>query len=274
MADCVVNGWSIIASSQASSNFAGILAGFLFFGLIYLLGRDEKRGEIVLLFTASFIVLAFAGYLFSRVSGFSAPSDPGPAAASFCKGVWMVGMISYAMLIAGTTSMIVGLGYVLVSYDPRSERTHLRRLATVATAGILVGSIVILFTSLNYYDELLDRPNRHRIWEWSSLAIVVVLAFSCVTFFSSRGPGGRRKVRDNYLDCAVYVVGGFGIAGTALTGIATRVNPSHWISWLAIIVSLGFPAIIVVLLAGGTVDGKDEKARFREEEEALALDVE
>ena len=104
----------------------------------------------------------------------------------------MEGMISYAMLIAGTTSMIVGLGYVLVSYDPKSDRTHLRRLATVATVGILAGSVVILFTSLNYYDELLDRPNRHRIWELSSLAIALVLSFSCLTYITSRGPGIRR----------------------------------------------------------------------------------
>jgi hypothetical protein len=269
MADCVMNGWSIIASAQASSNLAGILAGFLFFGLIYLLGKDEKRGEIVLLFTASFIVLAFSSYLFSRVSGYSAPSDPGPA-ASFCKGVWMVGMVSYSMLIAGTVTMIVGLGYVLVSYDPTSDRTHLRRLATVGTAGILFGAVIMLFTSINFYDALLDRPNRHLVWAWSALAIVVVLSISCVTYLSSRGPGGRRQIRDSYIDCAVYVVGGFGIAGTVLTGIATRIEPSRWISWLAIIVSLGFPAIIVVMLAGGAVDGKDENARAMEEEDARA----
>jgi uncharacterized membrane protein YjfL (UPF0719 family) len=268
MADCVMNGWSIIASAQASSNLAGILAGFLFFGLIYLLGKDERRGEIVLLFTASFIVLAFAAYLFSRVSGFSAPSGPGPAITSFCKGVWMVGMISYAMLIAGTVTMIVGLSYVLVSYDPKSDRTHLRRLATVATPGILVGSIIVLFTSINYYDELLDRPNRHLIWAWTGLAIVLVLSFSCVTYISSRGPGGRRQTRDNYIDGAAYVVGGFGLVGTVLTGVAPRVDPSRWMSWLVITVALGFPAIIVVLLAGGTVDGKDENARAMEEESA------
>ena len=266
MADCVMNGWSVIASAQASSNLAGILAGFLFFGLIYLFGRDEKRGEIVLLFTASFIVLAFSSYLFSRVSGFSAPSDPGPAVTSFCKGVWMVGMVSYAMLIAGTVTMIVGLGYVLVSYDPKSDRIHLRRLATVATVGILVGAIFMLFTSVNFYDALLDRPNRHLVWAWSSLAIVLVLSISCVTYLSSRGTGGKRKMRDSYIDCAVYIVGGFGIAGTVLTGIAARLEPSRWISWLVIIVSLGFPAIIVILLAGGAVDGKDETARAMEEE--------
>ncbi|HEY9302833.1 MAG TPA: hypothetical protein VIO95_00915, partial [Mycobacterium sp.] len=97
MADCGINGWSIVASAQASSNFSGILAGFLFFGLIYLLGREEKRGEVVLLFTASFIILAFASHLFSRISGFSAPD---PDAAS-CKGAWMAGMMASAMLVVG-----------------------------------------------------------------------------------------------------------------------------------------------------------------------------
>jgi hypothetical protein len=270
MADCVMNGWSIIASAQASSNIAGILAGFLFFGLIYLFGKDEKRGEIVLLFMASFIILAFAGYLFSRVSGFSAPSDPGPATASFCKGVWMVGMTTYAMLVVGTATMIVGLGYVLVSYDPKSDRTHLRRLATITTLGVLVGAVFVLFTSVNYYDVLLDRPNHHLIWALTVLAIVFVLSRSCATYTSSRGPGRRRQIRDNYIDCAVYVIAGFGLVGTVLTGIATRVDPSRWVSWLVIIVSLGFPAIIAAMLAGGSVDGKDENARVKEEEEARA----
>jgi len=268
MADCVMNGWSIIASAQANSNFAGILAGFLFFGLIYLLGKDDKREEIVLLFTASFIILAFSGYLFARVSGYSAPSDPGPAAASFCKGVWMVGMIAVAMLVAGIATMIVGLGYVLVSYDPKSDRAHLRRLATVSTLGILVGAVFLLFTSVNFYDELLGRSNHHLIWASSVFAMVVVLSLSGVTYASSRGPGGKRQLRDNYIDCAVYVIGAFGLGGAALTAFAARIEPSRWISWLVIVVSLGFPAVIVVMLAGGTVDGKDEKARVKEEKKS------
>jgi D-alanyl-lipoteichoic acid acyltransferase DltB (MBOAT superfamily) len=260
----------MIASAQANSNFAGILAGFLFFGLIYLLGKDEKQGETVLLFAASFMILAYSGYLFARVSGFSAPSESGPASVSFCKGVWMVGMIAIAMLVAGMATMIVGLGYVLVSYDPKSDRTHLRRLATLTTGGILVGAVFLLFTSVGFYDELLGRSNHNLIWASSVLAMVLVLALSGVTYISSRGPGGRRQIRDNYIDYAVYVIGGFALTGAALTGIATRVDGSRWVSWLVIIVSLGFPAIIVVLLAGGTVDGKDEIARVKEEEEARA----
>jgi hypothetical protein len=270
MADCGTNGWSIVASAQASSNLAGILAGFLFFGLIYLLGRDEKRGEIVSLFTASFIILAFASYLFSRISGFSAPSDPDPAAASSCKGAWMAGMIAMAMLDVGAATMTVGLGYLLVSYDPKSDRTHLQRLATISTGGVLIGAIFLLFTSVNFYDELLDRPNHRLAWTLIILTAALVLSCSCATYTSSRGPGGRRQIRDKYIEWAVYAIGGFGIAGTVLTGIAARIEPSHWVSWLVIIVSLGFPTIIVVTLAGAAVDGKDEKARVKEEEKARA----
>lgn len=259
MADCGSNGWSIVTSAQANSNFSGILAGFLFFGLIYLLGRDEKRGEIVSLFTASFIILAFASYLFSRVSGFSAPSDA-HATASACKEAWMAGMIAIAMLVVGAATMIIGLGYVLVSYDPESERRHLQRLATVTAGGVLVGATLMLFTSVNFYDELLDRPNQTLTWTFIVLAVVLVLSVSGVTYTFSRGPG-KRQIRDTYIEWAVYVIGGFGISGTILTGVAARIDPSRWVSWLVIIVSLGFPAIIVAMLAGGTVDGKDEKAR-------------
>jgi hypothetical protein len=263
MADCAINGWSIVTSAQAYSNFAGILAGFLFFGLIYLLGRDEKRVEILLLFSASFIILAFAGYLYARISGFTPPSDSANGAA--CKGVWMAGMVAVAMLVVGAATMIVGLGYVLVSYDPQSDRSHLRRLATVTTGGILVGTIYQLFTSVNFYDELLDRPNQKVTWTLIVLAVVLVLAIAGVIYASSRGPSGR-QLRDKYIEWAVYVTGGFGIAGTVLIGVVTKIEPARWVAWSVIIVSLGFPAIIVSMLAGGTVDGKDEKARVQEKD--------
>src|SRR6201995_6086756 len=197
MADCGTNGWSIVASAQASSNLAGILAGFLFFGLIYLLGRDEKRGEIVSLFTASFIILAFASYLFSRISGFSAPSDPGPATASACKGAWMAGMIAMAMLDVGAATMTVGLGYLLVSYDPKSNRTHLQRLASVSAGGVLVGPIFFPSRPLNFYDEFLARPHQHLTWTLIILAAALCLACSGVTATSSQRPVGSRQGKQN-----------------------------------------------------------------------------
>lgn len=265
MSDCAINGWSIVASAQAYSNFAGILAGFLFFGLIYLLGRDEKRIEILLLFSASFIILAFAGYLYARISGFTAPSDSATANAAVCKGTLMAGMVAGAMLVIGAATMIVGLGYVLVSYDPRSDRSHLRRLATVATGGILIGTIYQLFASVNFYDGLLDWPNQREMWTLVLLAVVLVLALAGFIYVSSRGPG-RRQVRDRYIEWAVYATGGFGIAGTVLIGVVTKIEPARWVAWSVIIVSLGFPAVIVSMLAGGAVDGKDEKARVQQDD--------
>ncbi len=186
----------------------------------------------------------------------------------------MAGMMASAMLVVGAATMVVGLGYVLVSYDPKSDRSHLRRLATVMTVGILVGVIFVLFTSVNFYDELLDRPNHHVTWTLIILTVVLVLSLTCITYASTRGPGSRRETRDNYIEWAVYIIGAFGAVGTVLTGLAIRMETSHWISWLVVIVSLGFPAIIVVMLAGGTVDAKDEQARVEEEEKAAGRLVE
>ena len=182
----------------------------------------------------------------------------------------MVGMIAIAMLVVGAATLIVGLGYVLVSYDPTSDRNHLRRLATVTNGGVLIGAVLMLFTSVNFYDELLYRPNHHLTWTLIVLSVVLVLLLSCLTYTLSRGAGGRRRIRDKYIEWAVYIIGGFGIAGAVLTGIVARIDPSRWVSWLVVIISLGFPAIIVVTLAGGTVDGKDEQVRAKEEEKARA----
>jgi hypothetical protein len=264
MADCVSNGWSIIASAQANSNVAGILAGFLFFGLIYLLGRNDKREEVVLLFTASFVVLAFASFLFSRVSGFSVQPDLDQhATTAVCKAAWMAGMIAMAMLMVGAATMMVGLGYVLVAYSAESERRYLERLAAAAAAAVLAGNIFMLYTSMNFYDVLLDSPDKLFTWTFIVVAILVVLSVATITCISSRGPG-RRKLRDRYIERAVYVIGGFAVCGTALTGSTARIEPSHVVSWLVIIVSLGFPGMIVIMLAGSIVDGKDEKARAKD----------
>jgi len=264
MADCGSNGWSIITSAPANSNVAGILAGFLFFGLIYLLGRSEKREEVVLLFTASFIVLAFASFLFSRLSGFSVQSTlDAHATADACKAAWMAGMIAIAMLMVGAATMVVGLGYVLVAYNAESERRYLQRLATVTAVGVLAGNIFMLYTSTNFYEVLLDSPNKLFTWLVIVAAILTALSIAAITYMSSRGPN-RRERRDKYIEWAVYAIGGFGICGAALTGITARIDPSPVVSWLVIIVSAGIPGVIVIMLAGGIVDGRDEKARAKE----------
>ncbi|UMB68898.1 hypothetical protein [Mycobacterium paraterrae] len=264
MADCGSNGWSIITSAQANSNVAGILAGFLFFGLVYLLGRSEKREEVVLLFTASFIVLAFASFLFSRLSGFSVQSTLDPrATADACKAAWMAGMIAIAMLVVGAATMVVGLGYVLVAYNAESERRYLQRLATATAVGVLAGTIFMLYTSTNFYEVLLDSPDKLLTWTFIVVAILMALLIAVITYTSSRG-SSRRERRDKYIEWSVYVIGGFGISGAALTGITARIDPSYAVSWLVIAVSAGFPGVIVIMLAGGIVDGRDEKARAKE----------
>ncbi len=175
----------------------------------------------------------------------------------------MAGMIAIAMLIVGAAAMMVGLGYVLVAYDTESEGRYLERLATATAAGVLVGTVFMLYTSMNFYEVLLDSPNKSATWTFIVVAILIVLSVAAINFIASRGPS-RRLRRDKHIERAVYVIGGFGIAGTALTGFTARIEPSHVVSWLVIVVSLGFPGIIVIMLAGSIVDGRDEKARAKE----------
>ena len=65
-------GWSIITSSAANSQLAGVLAAVIFSGIVILFARRGPRSTQALgLFAVTFVVLAFDSYLFGTVTGLS-----------------------------------------------------------------------------------------------------------------------------------------------------------------------------------------------------------
>lgn len=68
---CAVDGWDVIASSSLDSQLAGVLAGFIFTGIILLLGLGgaKKNVQALGIFCPSFIVLAFDSHLWGVING-------------------------------------------------------------------------------------------------------------------------------------------------------------------------------------------------------------
>jgi hypothetical protein len=267
MIDCGTGGWSPITSAAANSNFAGILAGFLFLGLTYLFGvhKEEQRGEVVALFSASFIILAFDSYLFARIAGFSIQDHPPADDERFhCNAIWMSGMAASGMLAVGAATLVVAVGYVLAGYDPLSKRSYLQTLAKVMVRAVLIGTFFLLFTSFNFYTRVFDRPNWCEIYCLTAAASALIIVLSVVCLYVSRG-ADERHIRENFVEWTVFAIAAFAILGTALAGAISRfppetvTHPNVFLSWAVVIVSLGFPATILVLLAGATADELEEK---------------
>src|SRR5262245_6476686 len=94
MNGCPTHGWSVIASASMDSQLAGVLAGFVFTGIVLLFGRHgPKNIQALGLFCAAFVALGFDSYLFGELSG--GISDP------FCVRIWTEEMTAAGMLAVG-----------------------------------------------------------------------------------------------------------------------------------------------------------------------------
>jgi hypothetical protein len=256
---CGTNGWSIVTSASPNSQFAGILAGFLFTALVFLFQTTGKHSPVIALFTASFLVLGFDSYLYSAVSGFSAEDNADSRTVSLvCNGVWIEGMAASGMLVVGAASLIVGLGYLLIAHDVTA--TYLRGLAIFTGAAILAGApVLLLYTSFNFYEFVFAQPKWSLIY-WASGGAAALTAIAGYVCFKWSHKDNNTYVRIAFLKLTSYSVAAYAFVGPAFAASLIRL-PRDWIIepnialWVAtLIVSLVLPALIIVGLAGSTAE--------------------
>lgn len=105
---CSFHGWSIVTSASADSQIAGVLAGFVFTGVVLLLGRrGPKSIQTLCLFAATFVALGFDSHLWGVVSG---------DAADTCARVWSEGMAAAGMLAVSGMAIVTGIGWLLAGH--------------------------------------------------------------------------------------------------------------------------------------------------------------
>lgn len=258
---CGIDGWSIVTAAPPSAGFAGILAGFLFTGLMYLFGKSQSKAlpPVIALFSATFLILGLTSYLFTRVAGFKG-SDK-----LLCKRMWMEGMVASGMLAAGSAALVVGLSYLLSEFDP-NDAPYLDRLAVIISSGVLIGApFLLLFTSFSFYEQL--GINLSPLVYWVSGCGVSVVLFVALVCFKLTHRSAKTDTREKWIAFTSYLVASYAIIGPVFASVVIRL-PSGWIAdpypWLfaaTLVVALGFPALVVVGLAGGAAGGDDNLRR-------------
>lgn len=207
-------GWSIITSSAANSQLAGVLAAVIFSGIVILFARRGSRSSQALgLFAATFVVLAFDSYLFGTVTGLTTDR--------FCERVWSEGMAAAGMLGVGGFALMAGISWLMADHadgtGDEPTASHDRRVLAALSRYMVLGvaaavSLLLTMTSLDYLSIMYggDRPRNLTIVAWTAPALVVLLTVSLTA--------GRRKLRKWWPDAsaAPIVSWPFTLAASAL----------------------------------------------------------
>jgi hypothetical protein len=264
---CPGNGWSIISSAPTNSQLAGVLAGFVFTGVIILFSRPgPKNTQAVGLFSATFVVLAFDSYLFSLVSGGNTDR--------VCTRVWSEAMAASGMLGAGGVGLIGSIAWLLAHYDSDTagdvDRSQtgatatiaLDRLSRVMLFGVAVAvALLLAATSSDYLDIIFDR-HTPRWLTWITLCSPVAVGLVAWILLTQRARRRRRtKPRassdiesTHTLSHVAFGMLAYAVIGPVYAGVLTNLPEGVWttpaiaIGGVTLLVGLVVPAIILVMV--------------------------
>jgi hypothetical protein len=262
---CVIHGWDAVTSASMDSQIAGVLAGFIFTGILLLLGQGgPKNIQALGLFCPAFIALALDSHLWGVVNG--QESDP------YCARIWSTAMPAAGMLAVGAMTIVTGLSWLIASHleaTPDSEaqptnmsmsRVSLDRLMTLMAYGLGV-TVTLLLASTTYDYLSVAFPKRQP----AALAMIVTLSpvvvfAACVAIpridkwraASQHTPKVITAARS--LHISAYGVGAYAVACPVFGGIIGYFGNGWWqptsllIVVLTICVGLFAPALLLVAL--------------------------
>ncbi|MEU7525983.1 hypothetical protein AB0A74_09635 [Saccharothrix sp. NPDC042600] len=265
-ARCLSNGWSVITSAPTNSQLAGVLAGFVFTGIIILFGRQGPANTRTLaLLCAAFVVLGFDSYLFSLIAGGSFDS--------LCQRIWAETMAASGLLGVGGMALISGIAWLLANHawgdaSPTAVSKHanaahgmnLGRLSRFMVFGVAAGVTLLLgMTTLDYIYIVIARrvPTLLVVLIYALPIVVVVLA---ALLAGNRAARARRDVAGGgalparSLSTAIFCTLSYGIVGPLFAGAVTNIGDAAFseVWWILVGLSLtiGFvvPVGLIVLL--------------------------
>lgn len=259
------SGWSIITSSAANSQLAGVLAAVIFSGIVILFARRSARSSQALgLFSVTFVVLAFDSYLFGTITGLTAER--------FCVRAWSEGMTAAGMLGAGGFALVTGISWLMADHadvfhgDTTALQDH-RTLGALSRYMILgiatVVSMLLTMTSLDYLDVVYesDPPARLVAASWAAPLAVLLL-----TGVLTAGRGLLRRLTSATRPApiwpfrlAAFALLTYGIAGTLAAGWMMARSNSAWESpdqtsvvAVSMAVGLVIPSALIVAIVIAT----------------------
>ncbi|MER7894303.1 hypothetical protein ABTX15_31300 [Micromonospora sp. NPDC094482] len=244
---CASHGWSIITSASTNSQFAGVLAGFVFTGIVMLFAmRGGRYTQALAVLSPTFIVLGFDSYLFSHVTGSGNDGE--------CARVWTDGMFASGMLGVGAAGVVSSICWLLAAHldahaeqlppknastDETTQQSHkdaqaqtatdqrtqaaqrdpaivnLPRIAAGMVYGVTVGISLLLAMTADRYLRLVLADAPSTVWIWAVWAVpVAVLVRIAVLVFArwrrrkSHPHAVESKTRNSRVRSLTFVVYG------------------------------------------------------------------
>ncbi len=260
---CPVNGWSVISAASTNSQLAGVLAGFLFAGILILFGRPgPKNTQTLSLFASTFVLLTFDSYLYSLVAGGSVDQ--------ICIRVWTEAMAASGMLAVGGVALIEGIAWLLSHHADgvndgevdRQRTIDLERLSRFMLFGVMSAVMLLLGAfALDYLEIFFSRPVPVLLGLIVSLSpvlvgggVAVILTLRRAARMRQVTEGGRAIASTRMLAVSVFALLAYAIGGPVFSGALTVFPASSWdvppvsIAILALVLELVIPVVIIVLL--------------------------
>jgi hypothetical protein len=236
---CPIHGWSVIASASMESQLAGVLAGFVFTGIVLLFGRRGARSTQALgLFCAAFVVLGFDSLLYGLISG--------EGSDHFCARVWSEGMAAAGMLAVGAMAIITGISWLLASHMEEVAEPHedslkdrsakvidLDRLVRLMAYGVGVGVMLLLAAvAYDYLAIVFRSPPELLVWAIAVSLIFVVIVIVGSAFlwrYVLHDSNNERNLVSNVgLRVAAYGTLGYAVVGPFFATLESEFGVSWW----------------------------------------------
>ncbi len=283
--DCTTHGWSIITSAATHSQLAGVLAGFLFTGIVFLFTRSGRdHTQTIALFTATFFVLAIDSYEYSVIAGNK------PAEGKFgeqCPYIWSQMMPAAGSLGVGGAALTCGVTWLLADHAATSphvpvspNRWRFRRtpppppsppllrpdhtlskLGGLVVTAMIIGTMLLLIaTTLDYFESVYSRR--------SGVLLVLTLVVGFFFIISGVSLTVRRTYKwvsgstlghPKWLPTAIYVTILYGLLSLVYTGIVTLIGvdaaggPGGIVVSISFILGLLAPGFLIGVLLPGSV---------------------
>ncbi|MFJ7073458.1 hypothetical protein [Streptomyces sp. NPDC098781] len=144
--------WSSIASAEAMSAFCGIMAGFVFAGLVTVIGQKNPAGgdghasRGLKLFLPCFIGLATASYLYALTSG-----------ELVCARAVTEQLFSGSILATDALIVIVALAWLLPAYD-RNKNGEVRFFRGLIQVAAQFSMLMVVVSADGFNNSMIEGP--------------------------------------------------------------------------------------------------------------------
>ncbi len=261
---CAGTGWSAVESAPANSQLAGVLAGFIFAGIVMII--TERKASVARItalrvLISAFIALALDSYAFSLLNG--------DVAENACARIWTESLIASGMLAVGAVAVMASISWLLSAYietqsgeaesGPPSAQSiiglaTLERLLRRIVYGVTVMTVVLLSTVANDYVNVAF-AGRGKPWWGPSISPLYVLSASLgmigITWWRQRRAEEQSPTdypSRNALSTAFAAVISYALCGTTAIGITTSTPIRFWnpAPNFLVIVTISFVLVVPV----------------------------